>query len=477
MLQASKCFQQIVRHIPLAVLIVDKDCRIIYSNSQAAALFGYPSAELLDSNMQLLLPKEPAGFNASPHQFTRDALVRRKDGTLITTQLTLSPLDGDFVACTLASFRDPCARQREEAGDQQMAAIVESADDAIITKSLDGLIRSWNPGAERLLGYRALDMIGESVTRLIPPHLQGEEVVILDQLRRGQRVAHFETRRRKSDGTDLDVSLTISPIRDRAGTIVGASKIMRNISDRKSAEESLRRSNAELQQLNVELDEFVYTASHDLRSPLTNIGCLTQWILDDDDSLGAETRDRLLLIQGRIERMKRLLSDIREYARSASTAELVGPPVWASSLLADVVAGLGVPPGFLVQVDDAVATVTVKRIPLVQVFHNLIGNAIKHHDRENGIIAVSVQSIGSKWRFDVRDDGPGIPAEYREEVFCMFKTLRPRDEIEGSGMGLALVRKIVSKLGGACGVEPAPTRGARFWFDWPKVSQTTDVAV
>jgi signal transduction histidine kinase len=131
-----------------------------------------------------------------------------------------------------------------------------------------------------------------------------------------------------------------------------------------------------------------------------------------------------------------------------------------------------VPSAFSIRCDASLAGVEVIRAPLEQVLHNLIGNAIKHHDREAGMVAVSVESGGPLLRFSVIDDGPGIPEEYREVVFEMFQTLKPRDEVEGSGMGLALVRKIVGRMGGNCGIAAASGRGAHVWFDWPRPGQS-----
>jgi PAS domain S-box-containing protein len=362
--------------------------------------------------------------------------------------------------------------KRVEEVQQEMAALVESADDGILTKSLDGVIRSWNPAAERLLGYRADEIIGHPVTRLLPQDRLEEESMILDKLRRGERVSHFETVRRRRDGSLVDVSLTISPIRDHAGIVVGASKIMRDITERKRAEYEWRRINEDLEQKNQDLDDFVYTASHDLRAPLTGISTVAQWILDDDGSISVESRARLAMILGRIERMKKLLNDIRDYARAGQQSELSVTPLTAAALLADVVATSHVPAGFSIHSDPSLEEVDVNRIPLEQVLHNLLNNAIKHHDRERGIVSVSVDSHGPALRFSVIDDGPGIPESYREAVFEMFKTLKPRDEVEGSGMGLALVRKIVGRLGGKCGIEEACGRGAKIWFDWPRFGRT-----
>jgi PAS domain S-box-containing protein len=372
--------------------------------------------------------------------------------------------------------QDISERKGVEEVQQQLSALVEFADDAIVTKSLDGVVRSWNPAAQRLLGYRADEIIGQSVNRLLPEDRLHEESMILDLLARGEHVSHFETVRRRRNGTLVDVSLTISPIRDRAGIVVGASKIMRDISARKHAENELRRSNEDLGQKNKDLDDFVYTASHDLRSPLAGVSAVAQWILDDDSALTEVSRARLALIQGRIERMKRLLNDIRDYARAGQSVEPSGAPLSAAALVAEVSATLHVPTGFSIRCDPSLEAVQITRVPLEQVLHNLIGNAIKHHDRGTGIVTVAVELSGSCLRFSVIDDGPGIPDEYRSDIFEMFKTLKPRDEVEGSGMGLALVKKIVGKMGGNFGIEAAGGRGASFWFDWPRSGQPLEGA-
>jgi PAS domain S-box-containing protein len=400
----------------------------------------------------------------------RELFGRRKNGTEMPIEIGLSPIqtaDGIF---TLASIIDISERKGAEALAQRMAALVESADDAIVTKGLDGIISSWNPAAQRLLGYQPREIIGQHVSLLLPDDRQAEETMILSRIREGQEVAHFETRRQRRDGSQVDVSLTISPIRNRDGTVVGASKIMRDITDQRRHESNLRRSNEDLARMNEELDNFVYTASHDLRSPLTGIGSVVQWILEDDTSLTSESRARLGIIQGRIERMKRLLNDIRDYARTGRYDEPAGPPVCAGALAAEVAATAHVPPGFSVRCDASLNSVLVRRVPLEQVLNNLVNNAIKHHDRSAGVVDIAVQNQAPWLKFTVCDDGPGVPEEYRESVFDMFKTLKPRDETEGSGMGLALVRKIVERMGGRCGIESATPRGSVFWFEWPPLA-------
>jgi PAS domain S-box-containing protein len=474
----SDLFQVIVEVMPTPVLLTDARGHVIFANRASELLFGYSVREMVGMPAELLVPPrlrpifvdllsnldDKPGVHLAAK---RDLRILHKDGSELSKAVTAQSVQvkaGRMVCIFLEELLPEVGLQDAE---QRMAALVESAEDAILTKSLDGVIRSWNPGAERLLGYSAAQIIGWPITLLLPEDRYDEEEVILDQIRRGQRVAHFETIRRKQDGSLVDVSLTISPIRDRSGAIVGASKIMRDITERRRSESELRRRNIELAQLNADLDDFVYTASHDLRSPLTAVNSVIQWMLEDDHSLSPESQQRLALIRTRIARMQSLLNDIRDYARSGRTAETSGPTVTAAELVKDVAALSALPEGFTVDCDPSLETVNVRRVPLEQIFHNLINNAIKHHDSSTGRVTVSlVPGLGSV-RFSVTDDGPGVPADYKETIFEMFRTLKPRDEVEGSGLGLALVRKIVGRLGGKCGVEPAGERGSNFWFDWP----------
>jgi PAS domain S-box-containing protein len=478
----SDLFQAIVEAMPTPLLLTDGRYHVSFANRASELLFGYSVREMLDMPAELLVPSHmrpvfldllsSLGVESSDHLEVKRVLpILRKDGSELPKSVTAQSVEVNAGRMTCLFLEDLLPRLSLHDAEQRMSALVESAEDAILTKSLDGLIRSWNPGAERLLGYSPAQIIGRPITLLLPEDRYDEEAMILDRIRRGQRVAHFETIRRKQDGSLVDVSLTISPIRDHSGAIVGASKIMRDITERKRSESELRHRNRELAQLNADLDDFVYTASHDLRSPLTAVNSVVQWMLEDDHSLSPESQQRLALIRTRMLRMQRLMNDIRDYARSGRSAETSGPTVTAADLVKDVAALSHLPEGFAVACDPSLQTVSVRRVPLEQIFHNLINNAIKHHDRRAGRVFVSVVSNLESLRFSVIDDGPGVPADYKEAIFEMFKTLKPRDEVEGSGLGLALVRKIVGRLGGKCGVEPAGERGSNFWFDWPHSQQ------
>jgi PAS domain S-box-containing protein len=243
-----------------------------------------------------------------------------------------------------------------------------------------------------------------------------------------------------------------------------------DITARKLIEEKSRRDAAELQRLNGELEQFVYAASHDLRAPLRAVAALADWIIEDDPSIEPKTSERLDLIRGRVRRMTRMLDDILEYARFGSEGALAGEPMTAAALAADVIQTLDLPGNFCIDIDPELHAALVTRMPLARVLHNLLGNAIKHHDRDAGLIALSVVTTLGWHRFTVSDDGPGIPEDRRTAIFDMFTTLKPRDQVDGSGMGLAMVRKIVTQQGADCGVEARTGRGACFWFDWPRQS-------
>ena len=234
--------------------------------------------------------------------------------------------------------------------------------------------------------------------------------------------------------------------------------------------DELERTAAALERSNQELDAFAYAASHDLRAPLRGISNLAQWIEEDlRDTLRDETREMLALIRSRMHRMEGLIDGILHYSRAGRMHE---PPatVDVTALVADVVDLLDPPPG-TVTVDGVLPVVVSELTPLKQVFQNLIGNALKHGG--SGVaIRVSAADDGDAWRFRVADNGPGIPVEFQDRVWGIFQTLEPRDRVEGAGIGLSLVKKIVEAQGGTVGLESKPGEGAAFTFTWRKSART-----
>jgi signal transduction histidine kinase len=286
---------------------------------------------------------------------------------------------------------------------------------------------------------------------------------------RGRRIERYDTVRLHKSGRRIDVSITVSPIRDASGKIVRASKVVRDISAKKQAELEAAEYTRALIRSNKALDDFAYAASHDLKAPLRVIDNAAKWLEEDlDPHLTPETRENMHLLRSRVKRMERLLDDLLAYSRIGRKldAEFV-ESVPGDALIQDVLVLLGPPQGFAIDVDPCFATIQVCRMPLQQIFANLIGNALKHHDRKEGRIEIFVKPGSPMNTFSVKDDGPGIASRFHGRIFDMFQTLKPRDQLEGSGMGLAMVRKYVEVFGGTVWLESAEGKGSTFHFTWP----------
>ena len=228
-----------------------------------------------------------------------------------------------------------------------------------------------------------------------------------------------------------------------------------------------------IEEINKELAEFAYAASHDLKAPLRVIDNASRWIEEDlQTHLTGEVRENMNLLRSRVGRMEKLLDDLLDYSRIGRSFDDRFSEVISGRLLMENVLGLLCPPDtFIVTATPAFMAVEVARMPLQQILMNLIGNAIKHHDRKSGRIDVAVEDAGAFHRFSVKDDGPGIPPQFHEQVFKMFQTLKPRDQVEGSGMGLAMVRKNIDVFGGTLELDSTEGKGSTFRFSWPKRQQ------
>ena len=232
--------------------------------------------------------------------------------------------------------------------------------------------------------------------------------------------------------------------------------------------DQLRQTAAELLRSNAELEEFAYAASHDLRAPLHAIGNLAEWLRKDlGDRISEEEHRKFELIRGRVARLQSLVDDLLQYSRAGRPTG-APTPVETGALVREIVDLLSPPSSFAVVVPANMPVVVSARPPLRQVFTNLIGNALKHHDRSDGRIEVFAEETGLHYRFSVKDDGPGIAPKFHDRIFGLFQTLSSRDQKEGSGLGLAVVRRIVEKQGGTVQVASDLGCGATFSFTWPR---------
>jgi signal transduction histidine kinase len=232
-----------------------------------------------------------------------------------------------------------------------------------------------------------------------------------------------------------------------------------------------------LEKSNDELSRFAWSAAHDLKSPLRSIDNISQWIEEDlgsGDRLPEGVRNNLNALRKRVRRMEKLLDDILEYsnighATAADQDDIADGP----TLMEEVLALVHIPPGFTIKTSGVPGSIRAPRAPLQRILCNLVNNAIKHHDKETGLVEISVEEQPTRYLFSVKDDGPGIEPQYHQRIFEMFQTLKSRDIVEGSGMGLAIVRKTLMLHGGTITVESEKGRGTRFLFTWPRTTETT----
>lgn len=226
---------------------------------------------------------------------------------------------------------------------------------------------------------------------------------------------------------------------------------------------------AELRRSVEELDQFTYAASHDLKAPLRAVKNLSSWIAEDAaDTLPEPSKEHLAKMQGRIKRMEKLLDDLLAYSRVGRDYYKIKEAIRPHHLVEEIIDLLAPPPGFTIIVQETIPPLTTYRVLLELVFKNLIENAIKYHDRPDGRITISAQEVGGFLEFSVADDGPGIEATYHERIFQIFQTLRPRDESQGTGVGLALVKKAIESQGGSISIISAKGQGTTFRFTWPR---------
>lgn len=449
---------------------VAADGTILWANQAALDLLGYPADAFVGRNIGEFHADEKVidtflhGLQAGVSFRDYAARLRHRDGSIRHVLINSSVLfeDGQFVHARCFT-RDVTALYEEKDARLLLAAIVNSSDDAIISKDLNGVITSWNMGAERLFGYTASEAIGRTVAELlIPEDRQDEEPDILMRLRRGERVDHFETVRRCRDGRLIDLSLTISPVRDSGGRIIGASKIARDITARKRADAELRRANKDLEQ-------FAFSASHDLREPLRTIRIYSRLLVDRyGPTVEGEPARFLDFLQGAAARMDTLIDDLLSYLE-VTTLESV-ERIDANLVLSEVLANLGG------AIDDSGAVVTYTVLPMLRLhsthlrllFQNLIGNAIKYQSPERRpTVDVSVERRGAATVFTVADNGIGIEPQYKEQIFGLFSRLHSADRYEGTGIGLAICQRAVERYGGRIWVDSEPGCGSSFHFAIP----------
>jgi PAS domain S-box-containing protein len=470
------------------VAVTDLQGTITYVNDRFSAINLYSREEAIGRNYRIVNsgyhPKEffqkmydTLGKGRVWHGEIRN---RAKDGSIFWVAATTVPLlDSGVKPRQYITIRtDITARKRLEEVREHLAAVVESSDDAIISKTLNGMVTAWNSGAERLFGYSSAESVGKPMDRLLPLERATEESDILARIARGERVDHFETVRVRKDGKRVDISATISPVKDSSGAIVGVAKIARDITQRKTSEveilklndeleEKVKLRTAQLEAANKELETFSYSVSHDLRAPLRHISGFSQLLVEEfGANLAPGARHYLDRIQAGTQNMGVLVDELLHLARVGRHA-LNRRTTNLKELVAEVITLL-LPESEGRQVEWAVSDLSTAQCDPVlvrQIFQNLLSNALKFtRPRAQAVIEVSCREEGGQPVFMVRDNGIGFNMKYVNKLFGVFQRLHRAEDFEGTGIGLATVQRIVHKHGGQVWAEGELDKGAAFYF-------------
>ncbi len=498
----KQLLDSIIENIPNMIFLKRAgDLRFVLFNKAGEQLLGLPRADLLGKNDYDLFPKEQADFFTGkdrsvlaqqgvvdiPEEPVDTAQGRR---TLHTRKVPLRDAQGR-PAFLLGISEDISDRKAAEFLAKRFEAIVQSTEDAIISKTLDGIVTSWNRGAEGLFGYRADEMIGQSMTRLFPPDLIDEEVTVLDRIRQGETVRHFETRRVRKDGALIDISATISPIRDVKGTVVGASKIARDITERKRQDKELARYRESLENLveertrdlvlakeqaeaaNVAKSAFLANMSHEIRTPLNAITGMA-YILRRL-GLTPEQTDKLDRIEVAGKHLLEIITNVLDLSKiEAGKFTLEAVPVRVDALLSNVASILGPrakEKGLEIQTEAVFVAHGLVGDPtrLQQALLNYAANAVKFTRR--GHIALRARADAETGatvtlRFEVEDTGIGIAPQALSRLFSAFEQAdnSTTRQYGGTGLGLAITKKLAELMGGTVGVDSVEGEGSTFWF-------------
>lgn len=471
------------------IIVIDENANILFYNEACWKLFQYAPEEILTQNVNVLMPepyrREHDGY-VSRYRKTGDARIigigrevkgQRKDGTVFPMYLSVGEgvIGGKrvFIGIVHDLTGIRAEEERRAQADRHLAQIVESSDDVILSKSLDGTVRTWNAAAERIFGYTAAEMIGRPISLIIPPHRQAEELEILHRVGTGESLHHYETTRLHKDGREITVSLSVSPIRDSSGAIIGASKIARDVTEQRQMEQragKLQTELAHVARVNA-VSQLSSALAHELNQPLTAImnyvsAAKLRWTQagGDHNDKAATLLDRA---NAQAERAGAIIQRLRSFLEKREPHRIEED---LNAVLQEAVAL-----GFVGSSNDGVAlsldlasdlpAVRVDKVQIEQVIVNLLRNAAEamRESARRELVLSSYRTGPNLVEISVSDTGPGIPEFIVQQLFEPFVTTKEK----GMGVGLSISRTIVEAHGGRIWMVPNPVGGTIFKIQLP----------
>lgn len=494
--KSEKRFRALIENTYDAITLTDKNGRPVYQSPSAERMTGWTLEERQAQNgLGLIHPEDREQLKEVFEQvyqnpgtpFDVSFRIVKKDGEHIWAEGTATNLLHEpAVGAIVSNYRDVTERRKAHEQSALLSAIVNSTDDAIFSKSLEGTITSWNQGAEHIFGYGAQEIVGKSVNILIPEALLDEEEIMMRRLAKGESFKHFETIRIRKNGSTMYASLTVSPLRDASGEVVSASIVLRDVSDRVKAREEIEQLNATLEQkviertaqleaVNKELESFSYSVSHDLRAPLRAIDGYARIIEEDYFKLFDDEGKRLFsVIQYNAKKMGSLIDDLLSFSR-LGRKDLNKMKVNMNELVEGAILELekSVKHNARIKLGE-LGTAAVDYGLISQVMVNLISNAIKYSSKNpQPQISINADRRVNEVIYSVADNGVGFDMKYAGKLFGVFQRLHSEADFEGTGVGLAIVQRIINKHGGRVWAEAKPNAGATFYFSLPLKQKIT----
>lgn len=465
-----------------AMFVADPDGRILLANPAAERLFGFTRNEFTGLTIEDLIPSHlrvsygDKRDSDSAHLILRkiggefDIVALRKDGSEFSADMSLSPLEEGQV---LAIVHDFSSRKQDLVTAQEFAkSIISTIQEPLVVLDADERVVSANRIFYQVFQVTEEETLGRAFFELnekqwdIPVlrHLLAED------LPKMRKVEAFELQHDFPGIGSRTVLIRARLIEGKLNRQNLTLLTFLNITERKRLEAEQTRMIQELESANEELNNFAYVISHDLKAPLRAIGSLADWIVTDQrDKLDAEGQEHLRLLIQRVRRMNDLIDGVLRYSRIGRLHEAV-VAIDINELVHEVIDSLAPPAHIVVTVAPGLPSIRAEKTAIQQVLQNLIANAIRYLDKPQGRIEIDCTSQGESWRFSVTDNGPGIEARHYDRIFQLFQTLNPRDRVESTGVGLAIVKKIIEQCGGQVGIESIPGQGSTFFFTLPKTS-------